>query len=147
MSVRTSWLVGLCLLPASTFVVASDTPPSIVTPVSESHSASTAGVLRLADALAFAMRDNPGLAAMRSRATAAAAVPGQVSVLPDPRLLLNAANLPLDGFSMTQEGMTQLQVGVVQMLVAIRRLDLREKVATYESAAAADDVGEMRLRL
>ena len=148
MSVRTSWVAGLFLLPLSAIAVAAETQ-SIPEPKlsAEVRALSANGPLRLSDAIDLALRDNPGLAAMQSRARAAAAVPGQVSVLPDPRLSLNAANLPVDTFSFTQEGMTQLQVGVVQALPAPGKLALRESAAEFDSAAAFDDVDEMRLQL
>jgi len=148
MSIRFPWIVGLCLLSISAMAAAADTGlmPGRTAPM-EGNVRSAVAPLPLADAVAMALRDNPGLAAMRARAEAAAAVPVQAAVLPDPRLLLNAANLPLDSFSLTQEGMTQLQVGVVQALPFPGKLALRERAAEYESAAAHDEVGEMRLQL
>ena len=148
MSVRSSWIVGLCLLPIAALAAAGDAPSSTADTVPASTQVMPqAGVLPLADAVAAALKDNPGLAAMRARAEAAAAVPVQASTLPDPRLLVNAVNLPVDTFSFTQEGMTQFQVGVVQALPFPGKLALRERAAEYESAAAFDEVGEMRLQL
>ncbi len=148
MSIRFPWIAGLCLLSVSVTVAAADTGLMLgrSAPMEDSVRSAVAP-LTLADAVAMALRDNPGLAAMRARAEAAAAVPVQAAVLPDPRLLLNAVNLPLDSFSLTQEGMTQLQVGVVQALPFPGKLALRERAAEYESAAAHDEVGEMRLQL
>ncbi len=134
-------IAGLCLLPVlAGMATAGDGPV-------EPRVATEASVLRLADAVEVALQDNPGLAAMRARAAAAAAVPEQVVVLPDPRLQLNAVNLPMDTFSLSQEGMTQLQVAVVQALPFPGKLSLRERAAEFDSAAAHDEVGEVRLQL
>ncbi len=134
-------IAGLCLLPVSVGMAAPDDKPV------EHHVTNGAGILQLATAVDIALQDNPGLAAMRARAAAAAAVPAQAAVLPDPRLQLNAVNLPMDTFSLSQEGMTQLQVAVVQALPFPGKLALRERAAEFESAAAHDEVGEMRLQL
>ncbi len=135
-------IAGLCLLPISTVMAAAGDGAAVPPAASEE-----AAVLRLSDAVDAALQDNPGLAAMRARAAAAAAVPEQAAVLPDPRLQLNAVNLPLDTFSLSQEGMTQLQVAVVQALPFPGKLSLRERAAEFDSAAAHDEVGEMRLQL
>ncbi len=103
--------------------------------------------LTLSAAVDAALRHNPGLAALRARAAAAAAVPAQVAVLPDPRLQLNVLNLPTDTFSLSQEAMTQVQVGVVQALPFPGKLALRRRAAEFEHAAADDAVGEQRLKL
>lgn len=103
--------------------------------------------LLLKDAVALALADNPGLAAMKIRAEALAAVPPQKGALPDPRLSFNVMNLPLDSFDLNQEGMTQLQVGYSQMLPYPGKLALRETVAEHESTAARWAIDEMRLKL
>ncbi|HHH35415.1 MAG TPA: TolC family protein [Gammaproteobacteria bacterium] len=99
------------------------------------------------DAVAMALKDNPGLAAIEARARALAAVPSQKGTLPDPRLVFNLMNLPVDSFSLSQEAMTQVQVGIVQQLPYPGKLALQEEVAALEAAAASDRVAEMRLRL
>ncbi len=98
-------------------------------------------------AVSQALADNPGLAAIEARARALRAVPEQKGTLPDPQLLVNLMNLPVDGFSFTQEAMTQFQVGISQMLPYPGKLALQEEVAGLEAAAAEDRVAEMRLRL
>ncbi len=104
-------------------------------------------LLLLKDAIAITLADNPGLAAMKIRAGALAAVPSQQGSLPDPRLSLNMLNLPIDSFDFNQEGMTQLQVGFSQMLPFPGKLALREAVAEHESTAARWQVEEVRLKL
>ncbi len=101
--------------------------------------------LLIKDAVAMALAENPGLAAMKARADALASVPSQKGSLPDPRLSLNVMNLPTDSFDFTQEPMTQLQIGFSQMLPFPGKLALRE--AEHDTTAARWDVDEMRLML
>lgn len=133
MFARVIRMAGLCLLLCVPFRVGAAAGQDAVLPESA--------------AVEAALRDNPGLAALRARAEAAAAVPAQAATLPDPSLQLNALNLPLDTFSLSQEAMTQLQVGVVQALPFPGKLSLRERAAEFDSAAAHDEVGEVRLQL
>ncbi|HHJ80636.1 MAG TPA: transporter, partial [Candidatus Tenderia electrophaga] len=88
-------------------------------------SAQAAVPLALDQAVAEALRANPGLAAIEARAKALAEIPDQSEALPDPVLSVNIANLPLDSFSFTQEGMTQFQVGITQALPYPGKLALR----------------------
>ncbi len=106
-----------------------------------------ASALSLSAAVKVAVADNPGLAAMRARAEALAAIPSQVGTLPDPSLSLNALNLPLDTFSLAQEGMTQVQIGMAQKFPFPGKLGLREDAAGYEAKAAGSEVKESRLWL
>ncbi|HEC12735.1 MAG TPA: TolC family protein [Acidiferrobacteraceae bacterium] len=103
--------------------------------------------LGLEQAVEKALEGNPGLAKMRARASAMAAVPSQVGSLPDPRLNLGAMNVPTDTFDLDQENMTQMQVGLSQMFPFPGKLGLKEAAAKHESLAAAADVEETRLGL
>ena len=103
--------------------------------------------LGVEEAVQQALTANPGLAAIHARAEALAALPSQQESLPDPKLTLRMANLPLDTFSFTQEGMTQMQVGISQALPFPGTLSLRKEAALHESLAAQDEVAEARLRL
>ncbi len=108
---------------------------------------SLASALSLSGAVEVAVADNPGLAAMRSRAEAMAAIPSQVGTLPDPSLSFNALNLPVDTFSLGQESMTQMQIGIGQAFPFPGKLGLREDAADYEAKAAGNEVDETRLWL
>jgi outer membrane protein, heavy metal efflux system len=108
---------------------------------------SLASALSLSAAVEVALADNPSLATMRSRAKAMAAIPSQVGTLPDPKLGLNAINLPVDTFNLGQEGMTQMQIGVSQAFPFPGKLGLREDAADYEAQAAGSEVDETRLWL
>ena len=109
--------------------------------------AEAANVLGLDRAVALAVEGNPGLAEMRARAQAAAAVPPQAGSLPDPMVSFNALNLPVDSFDRKQEPMTQMQFGVSQELPFPGKLALKEKAAGFEAEAAGSSVEETRLRL
>jgi len=94
-----------------------------------------------------AVSANPGLDEMRRRADAAAAIPDQAGSLPDPRITLGAANLPVDTFSLDQEAMTQLQLGVTQAFPYPGKRALQRDVAASRAAAAAQSADEARLQL
>lgn len=104
--------------------------------------------LTLETAVAEALAGNPGLAEMRARAEAMAAVPSQEGTLPDPILRFDAQNLPTNsGFNLHQEDMTYLQAGFSQELPFPGKLALKERAASYEAAGAQDSAEEARLRL
>ncbi|VAX10933.1 Heavy metal RND efflux outer membrane protein, CzcC family, partial [hydrothermal vent metagenome] len=98
-------------------------------------------------AVAEALKGNPGLASIKARADALAAIPDQRGTLPDPKMSVKMINLPIDSFSSTQEGMTQLQIGFSQGLPFPGKLRLRKEVAQAIADAAGFDVAELRLRL
>ena len=109
-----------------TAVLLITTPSRFVFAASQDERAET---LALQDAIAMALQNNPGLAAMQARAGAMAAIPSQAGALPDPMLSLNAMNFPTDTFDRDQEPMTQLQIGIEQALPFPGKLDLKERAA------------------
>ena len=106
-----------------------------------------AEILDLGQAVAIALKGNPGLSEIRERANALAQVPDQVGALPDPTLSLGALSLPTDTFSQTQEAMTQMQVGLGLTLPFPGKLRLRKEAADFEARSASYDVREARLTL
>jgi cobalt-zinc-cadmium efflux system outer membrane protein len=103
--------------------------------------------LTLEAAVAAATAGNPGLAALRARAAAMAAVPSQAGSLPDPVLSLGAVNLPVDTFDRAQEPMTQLQLGIEQKLPFPGKLEQSRRAAEFDAGAAASSADEVRLDL
>jgi len=103
--------------------------------------------LSLQEAEKLALHQNPALAAVGKQAEAMAAIPSQVGSLPDPKVSLNAMNLPVDSFSTTQENMTQLQLGFSQALPFPGKLGLKEDAAEHMAAAALHNAQEFRLVL
>ncbi|MBL3534724.1 MAG: TolC family protein, partial [gamma proteobacterium endosymbiont of Lamellibrachia anaximandri] len=106
-----------------------------------------AATLSIDQAVSLALQGNPGLAEIEARAEAAAQRPSQVGALPDPVLSLNAANLPLDSFDLTQEAMTQFQVGISQKLPWSGKFELRAEAARLAALGKQDKAREARLML
>lgn len=105
------------------------------------------GVLTLNAATEQAVQNNPDLAQMRARAESLAAIPSQVSTLPDPEISFNARNLPTDTFNVGQEDMTLIGPGISQKIPFPGKLTLRGQTAEFEAAAALQNVTEARLWL
>lgn len=104
-------------------------------------------ILTLGQAIELALTGNPGLAEIRARAEAMAAVPSQEGTLPDPTLRFGALYLPTSSFNLHRDDFTMMEVGVSQEIPFPGKLALREKIAEQEALAAADSVDEARLRL
>jgi len=109
--------------------------------------AQAGGPLDLEQAVSRALAANPALQALDAQARAAGERVPQAGALPDPMMSLGAANLPIDGFDLTQTPMTQLQVGVSQRLPFPGKLALRERVARHRAEAALRQVEARRLEL
>jgi len=101
--------------------------------------------LSLEQAVSIATEDNPGIAEIKARADAMAAIPSQVSTLDDPVVGLNFLNFPVDTLNFGQEAMTQLQFGVSQKIPFPGKLELRGKIADYEAEATRNNIDEIRL--
>lgn len=106
-----------------------------------------APILTLDLAIAHALAGNPGLAEIKARAEAMAAVPSQEGSLPDPQISFNAMSLPVDSFSTRSEDMTQMSLGLSQAIPFPGKLALREQAARYEAQAATLNADELRLTL
>lgn len=117
---------------------------TILLVLSSTASAEEASGLTLDMALGIAVQNNPGLAEMRARSDAMAAIPSQVGTLPDPMISFNALNFPVDTFDIDQENMTQLQTGLSQTIPFPGKLALREEGAEHEAEAANHNVTETR---
>jgi outer membrane protein, heavy metal efflux system len=101
-------------------------------------------VLTLNAATELAVQNNPDLAQMRARAEAMAAIPSQVSTLPDPEISFNARNLPTNTFNTGQEDMTMIGPGISQAIPFPGKLALRGEAANFDAAAALQNVSEAR---
>lgn len=84
---------------------------------------------------------------MQARADAMAAIPSQVSSLPDPAISFNARNLPTNTFNTAQEDMTLIGPGISQLIPFPGKLALRSEAANYEAKAALQNVTEARVWL
>ena len=101
-------------------------------------------VLTLDAVTELAVQNNPDLAQMRARAEAMAAIPSQVSTLPDPEVSFNARNLPTNTFNTGQEDMTMIGPGISQTIPFPGKLALRGEAANFDAAAALQNVTEAR---
>jgi len=101
-------------------------------------------VLTLNKVTELAAQNNPDLAQMRARAEAMAAIPSQVSTLPDPEISFNARNLPTNTFNTGQEDMTMIGPGISQAIPFPGKLALRGEAANFDAAAALQNVTEAR---
>jgi outer membrane protein TolC len=72
--------------------------------------------LTLEKAIEIAITSDPWLSGSRQTETALTEEAIAVGSLPDPKVMVTAANLPTDSFSLRQEPMTQLSIGVSQMI-------------------------------
>lgn len=106
--------------------------------------ASEKDLLTFESALAMASANNPDLAQIKARAEALAAIPSQAGTLPDPMISIGALNFPVDTFDTRQEPMTQMQFGLSQKVPFPGKLALREEAASFEAAAALQNVAEAR---
>lgn len=104
-------------------------------------------VLTLKRAVELALAGNPGLAEIKARAEALAAVPSQAGALPDPMLNVDLLNVPTRTFDLRQEDMTMLEFGLSQTFPFPGKRALQQRIAEQEALAAADSVDEARLRL
>jgi outer membrane protein, heavy metal efflux system len=102
------------------------------------------GILTLDTATEQAVQNNPDLAQMRARAEAMAAIPSQVSTLPDPEISFNARNLPTNTFNTSQEDMTMIGPGISQAIPFPGKLALRGEAANFEAAAALQNITEAK---
>lgn len=89
-------------------------------------------VISFDDALREAVERAPSLAARQAQLDAAQQEAARAAQLPDPRLKLGVANLPVtgvDAFSFSADFMTMKQVGVMQDFPARAKLRARQQVA------------------
>ncbi len=110
-------------------------------------SSSNQSLLTINLAIERALAGNPGLAEIKARSEALAAIPPQAGSLQDPTISFDMLNVPTRSFNLHKEEMTMLGVGISQAIPFPGKLALREKIAEQEALAAADSVDEARLRL
>lgn len=89
--------------------------------------------LGLEEAIALALENDDWLRANRLQEESLRQEAIYSGQLPDPRMTLGAANLPVNTFDLGQEAMTQFKLGVTQAFPAGDTLELREKQRILES--------------
>lgn len=111
------------------------------------QAAPTAGTLTLERAEARSLASHPSLDELAARIRAAEARATAAGQLPDPRLSVGAANVPVDTFDLEQEPMTQLQVGLSQDFPAPGTLDLKAKREAQQGTAYRARLADTRAEL
>jgi outer membrane protein TolC len=95
-----------------------------------------------------AIASDPWVNGSRFREDALNAESVSAASLPDPRISLNAANLPVDTFDTNQEAMTQLSVGISQMFPRGDSLALssrqKRELANQEPLLRRDRIAKVR---
>jgi len=95
----------------------------------------------------FALQNSPNIAALQARYMAMSKIPSQKAALPEPRLAINAVNLPIDSFALNQTPMSQIQLGISQMLPFPGKLSLSQQSAKQEANAAESNIQNARRQL
>ncbi|MBL4941287.1 MAG: TolC family protein [Colwellia sp.] len=71
--------------------------------------------LTFAKAIKVAQTNDPWLTGNRYKQSAIVSMSKVANTLPDPKISIAMANVPIDGYDLNQEGMTQFKVGITQM--------------------------------
>lgn len=106
--------------------------------------------LSLNAALARAEQAAPALVARAAQLDAAREDAARAAALPDPRLVVGVANLPIDGahaFDLRADDMTMKQIGLMQEIPARAKREARAALAARQVDAAQADSEAARLRL
>lgn len=108
---------------------------------------SQAAGLRLPDAEAMALDQNPSLQAVQSRRAVMEELAVAGGQLPDPMLRTGFMSLPTDTWELGQEPMTQVLVGLTQKFPRGRTRELRAAQMRERSSALGESLGDQRLRI
>jgi len=89
--------------------------------------------LSLNKTIAIALENDPWLVGNKFQQDSVDSISVAAGTLPDPKVSVNFANLPLDTFDFTQEPMTQFKVGVSQMFPRGKSLQLKREQLQIKS--------------
>lgn len=96
---------------------------------------SVENVLSFDMAIKTAQKNDPWLTGNIHKQKALESMSIAVSTLPDPKISIGLANLPIDGFDFGQEAMTQAKIGIAQMLPRGDTLDIKSQQLRIQSEA------------
>jgi len=91
--------------------------------------------LTIEQAIKSAQRNDPWLTGSIHKQRSMESMSIAVNTLPDPKVSINLANLPTDGFDFGQEGMTQAKVGIAQIFPRGDSLDIKSQQLRIQSEA------------
>lgn len=103
--------------------------------------------LSMADAIALALTNEPGLARLSAERDAERAAATADAQLPDPVVTLGALNLPVDTFETDQEAMTQLKIGFRQDIPRGDTLALKRRQRETQAQQLTSLHGARELRI
>lgn len=86
-------------------------------------------------AIKLAQKNDPWITGNVHKQRAIEAMSQAVNTLPDPKVSISLANLPVNGFDFSQEGMTQAKVGVSQMFPRGESLAIKSQQLKTQSEA------------
>lgn len=96
---------------------------------------SVENVLSFDMAIKSAQKNDPWLTGNIHKQRALESMSTAVSTLPDPKISIGLANLPIDGFDFGQEAMTQAKIGIAQMLPRGDTLAIKSQQLRIQSEA------------
>lgn len=107
--------------------------------------------LTLPAAVELALTDDPGLKSLEARERAFDELAVSARQLPDPKVKLAVANIPVDSFDLSQEPMTQTQVGLSQSFPRGKSRSIRSErmshLSSFEALKAEDLERKIRLEV
>jgi outer membrane protein TolC len=83
----------------------------------------------------IAQNNDPWLTGSSHKQNALESMSIAVNTLPDPKMSISIANLPVNGFDFSQEGMTQAKVGISQMFPRGDTLEIKSQQLKTQSEA------------
>lgn len=98
-----------------------------------SHDSDPGYSYTLESTVIMAIENDPWLKKSQYKEQSLLAQAESQATLPDPKVSVKLANLPVDSFSFNQEGMTQLSLGVSQTLARGESLDIKRELNQLEA--------------
>jgi len=99
------------------------------------HAADNQKAWSFNNAVKTAQKNDPWLTGNEHRQQALESMSHAASSMPDPKMSIAMANLPTNGFDLSQEGMTQFKVGITQMFPRGDTLAIKNQQLRIESEA------------
>lgn len=103
--------------------------------------------MQLSALIEEALENNPDLQSAQNTWQGAEARIPQAGALPDPLLVFNLMNMPVNTFAFDQEPMTSKQLGIMQMFPFPGKQGVRENIARENAAVAVARYRELRNQL
>jgi len=99
------------------------------------HAANDEKTWSFSNTVKTAQKNDPWLTGNRHQQQALVSQSHAANTMPDPKMSVALANLPTNGFDLSQEGMTQVKVGITQMFPRGDTLSIKNQQLRIESEA------------